>query len=134
MSSMFSSISTSITKLHVQVACKIATSILSGDLPQGAKIPNEQILCEQLCVSRTALREALKLLISKGLLLSESKVGITVMDKENWNFYDPQLLEWMDGLENANTFNQQFLGLHKAIEPETCALAAKNASAKQRID
>lgn len=134
MSSMFNNVSTSMSKLHVQVARKIARGILSGDLVQGSKIPNEQTLCEQFSVSRTALREALKLLISKGLLLSKSKVGTTVMDKENWNFFDPQLLEWMDGLENSNTFNQQFLGLRKAIEPEACALAAQNASAQQRIE
>jgi len=120
--------------LHVQVAREVARSILSGDLPQDSKIPNEKSLCEQFSISRTALREALKLLISKGLLLSKPKVGTTVRDKNNWNFFDPQLLEWMDGLADSNIFNQQFLGLRKAIEPEACALAARNASAKQRIE
>lgn len=134
MSSMFTTVSGSMSKLHVQVARKIARGILSGELAQGSKIPNEQTLCDQFSVSRTALREALKLLISKGLLLSKSKVGTTVTDKENWNFFDPQLLEWMEGLKDAQTFNQQFLGLRKAIEPEACALAAKNASAQQRIE
>lgn len=134
MTSIFSTLPNSRRKLHVQVARTIARSILSGDLPQGSKIPNEMRLCEEFHISRTALREALKLLISKGLLLSKPKVGTTVMDKTNWNFLDPQLLEWMDGLEDSSLFYQQFLGLRKAIEPEACALAAKNASAQQRIE
>lgn len=134
MSSTFSTISGSSRSLHVQVARTIARRILSGDLPQGSKIPNEMALCEQFGISRTALREAVKLLSSKGLLRSKPKIGTTVIEKTNWNFLDPQLLEWMDGLENSKVFYQQFLGLRKAIEPEACALAAKNASAEQRIE
>ncbi|ABM04684.1 transcriptional regulator, GntR family [Psychromonas ingrahamii 37] len=133
-SSSFSTISASARNLHLQVARTIAQGILSGALPQGSKIPNEMTLCDQFGVSRTALREAIKLLSSKGLLRSKPKIGTTVTDKTNWNFIDPQLLEWMDGLENSKVFYQQFLGLRKAIEPEACALAAKNASAEQRIE
>ncbi len=131
---MYSVLTTAPISLHVQIARQIARRILSGDLPQESKLPNEKKLCEQLSISRTALREALKLLISKGLLLSKPKIGTTVTDKNNWNFFDPQLLEWIDGLENSNLFYQQFLSLRKAIEPEACALAAKNASAQQRIE
>lgn len=134
MFSTFTATPNSSSSLHAEVARNIARSILSGDIPQGTKIPNEQCLCEQFAISRTALREALKLIISKGLLLSKPKVGTTVTDQSNWNYFDPQLLQWMDGLEDSNSFNQQFLGLRKAIEPEACALAAINASAKQRIE
>lgn len=134
MSPRFSTISGSARNLHLQVARTIARGILSGDLPQGSKIPNEMNLCEQFGISRTALREAVKLLSSKGLLRSKPKIGTTVTDKTNWNFLDAQLLEWIDGIENSKVFYQQFLGLRKAIEPEACALAAKNASAEQRIE
>ena len=130
----FIKISGSARNLHVQAARTIARRILSGELPQGTKIPNEMVLCEQFGISRTALREAVKLLSSKGLLRSKPKIGTTVTGKTNWNFLDPQLLEWMDGLENSKVFYQQFLGLRQAIEPEACALAAKNASAEQRIE
>jgi len=134
MFSTYTAIPNSRGNLHVQVARNISRSILSGEIPPGTKIPNEQSLCKQFAISRTALREALKLIISKGLLLSKSKVGTTVTEQNNWNYFDPQLLQWMDGLEDSNSFNQQFLGLRKAIEPEACALAAVNASAKQRIE
>jgi DNA-binding FadR family transcriptional regulator len=119
--------------LHLQVARSIARGILSGELSQGQIIPGEMELCEQFGVSRTALREAIKLLNSKGLLESRPKIGTRVRDREHWNFLDSQLLEWMTGLEDTQLVYQEFLTLRRAIEPEAAALAAKNASAEQRI-
>lgn len=132
MASTFNHISGSKRSLHVQVAREIARGILSGDLPQGKIIPGEIALCEQFGVSRTALREAEKLLTSKGLLESRPKVGTRVVQREYWNFLDPQLIEWMDGLTDVDHFCSQFLGLRRAIEPEACALAAKFATVEQR--
>ena len=129
----FTTIASSKRSLHVQVAREIARTILSGDLEQGALLPGEMALCEQFHVSRTALREAVKLLTSKGLLESRQKIGTRVVEKSRWNFLDPQLIEWMEGLGNLEGLYIQFLGLRKAIEPEACALAALNATAEQRI-
>lgn len=134
MSSSFQSISGSKRSLHVQVAREIARGILSGELQQGSLIPGETVLCGQFGISRTALREAVKLLTSKGLLESRPKIGTRVVDRTYWNFLDPQLIEWMDGLIEPTEFCEQFLGLRRAIEPEACALAAINASAEQRIE
>jgi DNA-binding FadR family transcriptional regulator len=134
MVSPFNYISGSKRSLHVQVAREIARSILSGDLQQGSIIPGEMALCEQFGISRTALREAVKLLTSKGLLESRPKIGTRVVDRVYWNFLDSQLIEWMDGLADVDHFCSQFLGLRRAIEPEACALAARYASVEQRIE
>ncbi|GAB2648153.1 FadR/GntR family transcriptional regulator [Vibrio panuliri] len=134
MSGEFLSISGSKRSLHVQVAREIARGILSGKLPQGSILPGEMSLCEQFGISRTALREAVKLLTSKGLLESRPKVGTRVINRAYWNFLDPQLIEWMDGLADTDQFCHQFLGLRRAIEPEACALAAQHATAEQRIE
>lgn len=134
MASVFNSISGSNRSLHVQVAREIARGILSGDLPQGSIIPGEMALCEQFGISRTALREAVKLLTSKGLLESRPKIGTRVLKRAYWNFLDSQLIEWMDGLTDTDEFCSQFLGLRRAIEPEACALAAKHATVDQRIE
>ncbi len=133
MSNEFHSISDSRRSLHIQVAREIARSILSGKIPQGSLLPGEMVLCGQFGISRTALREAIKLLTSKGLLESRPKVGTRVIQRAYWNFLDPQLIEWMDGLTEIDQFCSQFLGLRRAIEPEACALAARNATADQRI-
>ncbi|MDK9760247.1 GntR family transcriptional regulator, partial [Vibrio sp. D173a] len=105
----FNSIAGSKRSLHVQVAREVARSILSGELAQGSIIPGEMALCEQFGISRTALREAVKLLTSKGLLESRPKVGTRVVNRAYWNFLDPQLIGWMDGLADTDEFCFQFL-------------------------
>lgn len=128
----FSLVENSSRKIHVQVARQISRQILSGKLKEGEKLPNEVELCEAFGVSRTALRESTKLLSAKGLIESRPKVGTTVRPRSQWHFLDPQLLGWIQDLEDTQPFLSQFLGLRKAIEPEACALAAINATAEQR--
>lgn len=118
--------------LHVQTARNLARDILSGKWAEGAIITGEMELCKHYGISRTPLREAIKLLASKGLLDSRPKIGTRVVSREFWNFLDPQLIEWMDGLMDIDQFCRQFLGLRKAIEPEACALAAQFATQEQR--
>ena len=84
--------------LNTHIARDIARKILSGELATGAILPSEIELGEQFGVSRTALREALKLLTSKGLLESLPKIGTRVKERPQWSMLDPQLLEWMQGM------------------------------------
>lgn len=119
-------------KIHVQVARQIARKILSGELSPSEKLPCEMDLCTAFGVSRTALRESTKLLAAKGLIESKPKIGTTIRPRNHWHFLDPQLLEWIQDLEDTEPFLSQFLGIRKAIEPEACALAAKHASVDQR--
>lgn len=121
------------TSINQQIARELARSILSGDLSEGALLPNEMSLCEQFEVSRTALREALKLLISKGLIESRTKVGTWVRPRGDWNLLDAQLLEWLDDARLNVDFYLHFLKLRRAVEPEACALAALHATEEQRI-
>ena len=53
--------------LHDQVAARLRTMLIEGHIAPGAKL-NERELCEQLRVSRTPLREAIKLLAAEGLV------------------------------------------------------------------
>ena len=53
--------------LHDQVASRLRTMLIEGRIAPGAKL-NERELCEQLRVSRTPLREAIKLLAAEGLV------------------------------------------------------------------
>ena len=133
MSNSFLQIAGSKRSLHVQVAREVARKILSGELAQNEIIPSEMTLCQQFNISRTALREAIKLLTSKGLLESKPKVGTRVKSRDNWNFLDSQLLDWVIDLSDNEAIYQEFLALRKAIEPEAAALAAEFATAEQRI-
>ncbi|WP_153914158.1 FadR/GntR family transcriptional regulator [Shewanella sp. TC10] len=129
---MFIQVEDSSRRVHVQVARQIARKILSGEIKPLQRLPCEMELCDMFGVSRTALRESTKLLSAKGLIESRPKVGTTVRARANWHFLDPQLLDWIQGLENTEVFLSKFLGLRKAIEPEACALAASYATIEQR--
>ncbi|MBR9728919.1 FadR/GntR family transcriptional regulator [Shewanella intestini] len=133
MSTKFTQIGGSKRSLHVQVACEMARSIILGELPEGEIIPGEMDLCTQFGVSRTALREAIKLLTSKGLLESKPKVGTRVRPQQYWNYLDSQLLDWLIDMEKTAYLYEEFLALRKAIEPEACASAARFASVEQRM-
>lgn len=131
MSTQFNNIGQSRKHLNAQVAREIAVRILSGDIAENEILPSEPVLCAQMGVSRTAFREAIKMLYSKGMVESKPKVGTRVCAKSNWNFLDVQLLEWMVGIETTADIYLQFLELRQAIEPQACAFAAERASEEQ---
>ncbi len=63
--------------LHAAVAARLKAMIIEGELPPGARL-NERVLCEQLDVSRTPLREAFKLLAGAGLIELQQNRGAVV--------------------------------------------------------
>lgn len=134
MTSMFANLGESKKHLTTQVAREIATKILSGEIAEGDILPSEPTLCAQMGVSRTAFREAIKMLYSKGMVESKPRVGTRVRSRSYWNFLDVQLLEWMVGIETKEDFYREFLELRQAIEPVASGLAAQNATKEQRIE
>jgi len=92
---------------------------------------SELELCRHLSVSRTVLRESIKVLASKGMIDVRPKVGILVRPRSDWNLFDPELLEWQqeDGVDDLflnNLFEVRFI-----VEPAAAELAAVRASADE---
>src|SRR3954454_24999254 len=71
-----------------RVVNTIGRRIIAGELAPGTSLPNEADLCVQLGVSRTIVREATKVLASKGLLESRPKTGTRIRSPESWNLLD----------------------------------------------
>ncbi|HAV59288.1 MAG TPA: GntR family transcriptional regulator [Planktomarina temperata] len=65
------------TSLHHELVNRMQTLIINAELEPGAKVP-EKLLCDQFGVSRTPLREALKVLASEGLVRLEPNRGAWV--------------------------------------------------------
>ncbi|QQA44302.1 GntR family transcriptional regulator [Pelagovum pacificum] len=89
-------LSGSAASLHEEILTSVRGYLLEGSLPEGARIP-ERLLCEQMGVSRTPLREALKVLASEGLveLLPNRGARVRSYDKDDIR----ELFEVMGGLE-----------------------------------
>lgn len=110
---------------------ELGVRILGGSYKVGQVIPIETALMAELGISRTVLREALKILIAKGLLESRPKTGTRVRDRRNWNLLDPTLLKLYCRYTNYSDFGAHFQQLRTIIEPEAAALAALNRDASQ---
>lgn len=82
--------------LHEQVAARLRQMLVEGDIAPGAKL-NERALCEALRISRTPLREAIKMLAAEGLVeLLPNRGSVAVqLDEEDVR----HTFEVMAGLE-----------------------------------
>lgn len=95
--------------LSYVLAEKLAQRILKGEYAPGAILPGEIELGDQFGVSRTAVREAVKTLTAKGMVLPRPRIGTRVMPQANWNFLDQELLTWWMTEDNFSQVIKHFL-------------------------
>lgn len=110
--------------LHSQVVQELGLRIVRGDYPIGTAMPTEEALCKTLAVSRTALREALKMLSAKGLIESRTKLGTRVRVQSAWNMLDPDVLKWRCTSLPTEDFARNLMQMREIIEPAAAALTA----------
>ena len=114
--------------LHGAVVHEIGVRIIRGDLTAGEPLPTEDELGSQLGVSRTVLREAVKVLAAKRLVESRPKTGTRVLERADWNLLDPDVLAWHLEAGLTERFLQNTLELRGLIEPGAARLAALRAT------
>lgn len=117
--------------LHGQVVNEMGRRVASGAYPAGALLPNEELLCQELHVSRTALREAIKVLAAKGLLEPRPRIGTRVRPRDQWNLLDPDILAWRCATGADAEFLRHLTELREIIEPAAASLAANSRSPEQ---
>jgi len=118
--------------LSYVLAEKLAQRILAGEYLPGSILPGELELGEQFGVSRTAVREAVKTLTAKGMVLPRPRIGTRVMPQGNWNFLDQELLSWWMTEDNFHQVIDHFLVMRSSLEPQACLLAATIGTAEQK--
>lgn len=119
-----------IKNVHGNTLDRLGEAIVSGRYPQGAAIPPEPMLCEELGVSRTVIREAVKSLVAKGLLITGPKLGTRVMPEGNWNWFDPDVVVWKSKIGLTREFLRDLQELRRVVEPAAVRLAAERATAE----
>ena len=107
---------------------ELGCSIVKGEYAIGEGLPSEAEICEQYEISRTATREAVKMLAAKGLIVSRPRKGITVQVKDNWNMYDPDVLSWILRSTPSLEMLRHFTQIRLAIEPQAAFLATSCAT------
>ena len=82
-------------RIHQAIARQLGTAIVAGLHKPGDVFEGEIEAAERLRVSRTAYREAVRILVAKGMLESRPKAGTRVLPRSRWNVLDPEMLAWM---------------------------------------
>jgi len=111
--------------LTQQVADTLGSAIISGKYNAANPVPSEAVLCEELQVSRSAAREAVKSLAAKGLITSRARQGIRIQPETEWNLFDADVLKWMRDANPSLELLKEFTELRVAVEAEAAKLAAE---------
>ena len=113
---------------HDIIARTIGKEILIGTYAPGANLPQEAVLMERFDASRTVLREVMKTLSAKGLVVLKTRIGTRVLNSSSWNFFDAELLAWRVEIGLDEEFRRSLAEIRLAVEPSAAGLAAGRRS------
>lgn len=131
--STIAAVRTETDDLNRLVAREIFLAIASGRFPAGSILPNEHQLAADLGVSRTALREAIKGLASKGMVETRRKRGTQVLDRSRWNMLDAEVISWSRRSGTARVSDELRASL-SVVLPALASAAATSAHCRTAID
>jgi DNA-binding FadR family transcriptional regulator len=113
--------------LHGRIVHAIGRRIVSGAIQPGEQLPTPA----SVSASRGVVREAIKVLAAKGLVVSRPKTGTRVRPPEAWNFLDPDVLAWRQEGVPRRAFLRKLTEARLIIEPGAAELAARRAGRGQ---
>lgn len=113
-------------KLVPVVIERIVTSIQAGELPPGSWLPKEADLCDQFGVSRSVIREGLRVLEEKGLIEIVHGRGSTVAPRDRWNLLDPMVVRAQVANDTSLRVAEQLQEVRATVEGGMAARAAIN--------
>jgi DNA-binding FadR family transcriptional regulator len=116
-------------RLHGTIARKLGIAIVSGQYQPGDLLDSEIAASVQFAVSRTAYREAVRILAAKGLVDARPKVGTRINPRSKWNLLDPDVLEWTFESEPDLALLNSLFELRNVVESAAAGLAAMRRSA-----
>ncbi|MTJ82203.1 MAG: galactokinase [Telmatospirillum sp.] len=118
-------------RVHDDIVAQLAESIFSGAVKPGQTLPSEMMLCQQYGVSRTAIREAIRVLSAKGLVQARSRSGTVVLASSNWNVMDASVVAWLQQSYRGADFFRSLIEARLLLEPAVAVLAAERATAQE---
>lgn len=115
-------------RLHGSIAHEMGVAIVGGRYRPGQLLAREVIASKRLKVSRTAYREAMRILTAKGLVESSPKIGTRISPRGRWQLLDPDVLQWLFETEPDEQLIQGLFELRMIVEPAAASLAAARRS------
>jgi len=115
--------------LPTQLVNVIGSRIVSGEISPGAVLTSDSLEL-QFGVSRTVVREALKVLHDKGLTRARTKTGTIVLERHEWNLLDPDVISWLHNSGLGPELVKDLEEVRASYEPWVARIAAKRRGSK----
>jgi DNA-binding FadR family transcriptional regulator len=109
--------------LHKRLVQDLGLAICGHEIPTRTIVKTEEFEA-QYGVSRSVVRETVRVLESLGLVSSTRRVGVQILPPASWNLYDPQIIKWRLATSDRITQLRSLTELRVAVEPEAARLAA----------
>jgi len=116
-----------LTGLHARVLDRIGLAICAGDPPAGRLLYIDDLV-ERYAVSRSVVREALRVLSSMGMVASRRRVGTLILPPTRWNLFDPAVVRWRLATHGRKEQLRSLTELRTAVEPQAALYAAERAT------
>jgi len=113
-------------RLSVVVVGALVDEIVSGRYPSGTLLPPEPVLCQSFDVSRSVVREAMKVLEEKGLARARQGHGTTVTPPDEWNMLDPAVLDAAIRADATMEILDALVDVRVALESAMASTAARS--------
>lgn len=110
--------------VHDRIARDLGVAIVGGRYRPGEMLPGEERFSAEQGVSRTAYREAVRVLSAKGLVYSRTKSGTRINERARWNMLDLDVLAWMFEAGPTPEFLRDIFELRSVVEPAAAQFAA----------
>lgn len=118
------------TSLHESVLDRLGAAVITGALAEGSVLRIEQVEAD-FGVSRTVIREAVRVLEAMRVVSVRRRVGITVRPAAEWNAFDPRIIRWRLAGPRRRDHLRALGELRRGVEPVAAGLAALHASGEQ---
>jgi GntR family galactonate operon transcriptional repressor len=116
-------------KLHARVTRQLAKRVMEAAQDRGLlAFPKESDLCLELGVSRTVVRESMKVLADKGMVSMKPRAGTHSRPRAEWRQLDPDILTWQAEVSPDAQFLRDLCEVRLAMEPTAAGFAAVRAT------
>lgn len=116
------------TSLASAMTAELVQRIVQGFYPAGTPLPAEPALCQTFSVSRTVVREAVKILQEKGLVQIRQGTGTIVTPRTMWNMLDRLVLTASVAEDESLGILDDLVVTRRLLESDMANLAARVAS------
>jgi DNA-binding FadR family transcriptional regulator len=120
-------------KLGARVVHQLVNEIVLGVHPPGSTLPTETDLCDRFSVSRTVIRESIKIIQEKGLVHIAHGRGTQVTDPRHWNLLDDTVLTAIVDHDANLAFLDELVSTRAALESDMAADAAGSHTAEDDV-